>query len=124
VAVSTVGAVVYAADLALMQTFYERVVKLPVTEVGEGFVVMGQVILVEMPPEIAASFDVGVPPERRDDTAVRLVFDVPGIAAARVRAAQLGGEVDPADTIWEFGAFRVCDGHDPEGNPVQLRERL
>jgi predicted enzyme related to lactoylglutathione lyase len=124
VAVSTVGAVVYAADLELMQKFYERVVKLPVTEIGEGYIVMGQVILVEMPPEIAETFDLASPPERRDATAVRLVFDVPGLAAARVRSAQLGGEVDAADTAWEFGPYRVCDGHDPEGNPVQFRELL
>jgi predicted enzyme related to lactoylglutathione lyase len=121
---STVGAVVYAADLERMQAFYERVVKLPVTEVGEGFIVMGQVILVQVAPEGAGASAPSSPPERRDDVAVRLLFDVPGIAAARVRAAQLGGVVDPPDTTWEFGAHRVCDGHDPEGNPVQLRERL
>jgi predicted enzyme related to lactoylglutathione lyase len=122
--VSTVGAVVYAADLELMKTFYERVVKLPVTEVGEGYIVMGQVILVEMPSELAETVDRSAPRQRRDDSAVRLVFDVPGIAAARVRSAQLGGEVDPADSAWEFGPYRVCDGHDPEGNPVQFREHL
>ena len=118
------GAVIYAKDLAGMQAFYERVTKLAVTEVGDGYVLMEGLSLVALPEEIADTFEVASPPVRREETAVKLVFDVSGLAAARVRATQLGGLIDPAETEWVFGGFRVCDGHDPEGNVVQLREPL
>jgi predicted enzyme related to lactoylglutathione lyase len=118
------GAVIYAKDLDAMQAFYERVTKLAVEEVGEGYVLMDELSLVAIPEEIADTFEILSPPLRREETAVKLVFDVPGLAAARVRATQLGGMVDPADTEWEFGGWKVCDGHDPEGNVIQLRELL
>lgn len=125
--VSTVGAVIFTADLVRMQKFYERVTKLAVTDIGDGFVVMDQLILVQLPADTTAdmaALEISDPPERRDGSPVRLLFDVPGLAAARVRAAQIGGMVDPTELAWEFGAFRVCDGHDPEGNPIQFREPL
>lgn len=116
------SAVIYVKDLAPMQAFYERVAKLTVVEATDEYVEMEDLLLVAIPPEIAETFEIAAPPERREDASVKLVFDVPVLAAARVRAQQLGGVVDPPDTEWEFGAFRVCDGHDPEGNPLQLRE--
>ncbi len=105
-----------------MQAFYERVAKLTLSEVGEGYVEMADLLLVALPPEIAEAFRLSSPPARREGAAVKLVFDVPVLAAARVRATQLGGLVDAATTEWEFGPYRVCEGHDPEGNPLQLRE--
>lgn len=116
------SAVIYVKDLATMQAFYERVAKLPLVEATDEYVEMAELVLVAMPPEIADTFEVADPPVRREDAAVKLVFDVPVLAAARVRAFQLGGVVDPPDNEWEFGEFKVCDGHDPEGNPFQLRE--
>jgi predicted enzyme related to lactoylglutathione lyase len=116
------SAVIYVQDLAGMQAFYERVAKLTVSEVGDDYVEMADLLLVALPPEIADAFRIASPPERREEAAVKLVFDVPVLAAARVRATQLGGVLDAAGTEWEFGPFRVCEGHDPEGNPLQLRE--
>ena len=118
------SAVVYVKDLGRMQAFYERVAKLTVTEVDEEYVELHDLVLVRTPPEIAAGFVIGSPAVRRMDAAVKLVFDVPVLAAARVRATQLGGVLDPVATEWEFGAHRLVDGNDPEGNPVQLREPL
>ena len=34
----------------------------------------------------------------------------------------LGGLVDPPEREWTAGGLRACDGHDPEGNVLQLRE--
>jgi hypothetical protein len=53
---------------------------------------------------------------------VKLAFPVASIAQARAAAAGLGGQVDPLEREWRFGANKVCDGHDPEGNVLQLRE--
>ncbi|MCU1594478.1 MAG: hypothetical protein JWO12_1870 [Frankiales bacterium] len=116
------SAVIYVKDLASMHAFYERVAKLPTVEVTAEYVEMAELLLVAMPSDIADTFEIADPPVRREDAAVKLVFDVPVLAAARVRASQLGGVVDPPDSEWEFGDYKVCDGHDPEGNPFQLRE--
>ena len=37
-------------------------------------------------------------------------------------AARHGGALDPTAREWQFQSQRVCDGHDPEGNVIQLRE--
>ena len=63
-------------------------------------------------------------PVRRADTPIKLVFTVASIEAARVLAAARGGQIDLPEREWQFREFRVCDGHDPEGNVVQLRERV
>lgn len=36
----------------------------------------------------------------------------------------LAGVVDPPERAWTFGGYLRCDGHDPEGNPFQLREAV
>lgn len=40
----------------------------------------------------------------------------------RVTAASLGGHIKPAAAEWSARGFRACDGHDPEGNVLQVRE--
>ncbi len=62
-------------------------------------------------------------PVRRTDTPLKLAFDVDSIAAARDAALNLGGGIDPAEREWTFQGRRVCDGYEPEGNVVQLREK-
>jgi len=120
------GAVVYALDLDRMVAFYTRALGLAVEQRDEGFVVLAcgdtSVTLVQVPPHIAEQFPVSDPPQRREDTPIKLSFAVPSIAAARAAAPAHGGVVDPAEQEWEFGQVRVCDGHDPEGNVVQVRE--
>ena len=37
-------------------------------------------------------------------------------------AERLGGRVKPVHDEWEARGFRACDGHDPEGNVIQVRE--
>jgi predicted enzyme related to lactoylglutathione lyase len=120
------GAVVYAKNLARMSAFYEQVTGLPVTHFHADYAVLQsgavQLVVHSIPAHIAASITVADPPARREDTAVKLMFVVPSIAQARALAASLGGELNPPDREWQFGAYRVCDGHDTEGNVIQLRQ--
>ena len=81
-----------------------------------------QLVVVAIPERIAASIELAVPPIRRFDTPIKLVFTVADLGAARAAAKSLGGELNPPDNEWQFQGFRVCDGHDPEGNVVQFRE--
>ena len=81
-----------------------------------------QLTVVAASPQIAASIHITSPPKRREDAAVKLVFPVPSLAAARAAARALGGELNAPEQEWNFQNSRVCDGHDPEGNVIQFRE--
>jgi predicted enzyme related to lactoylglutathione lyase len=122
------GAVVYARDPERVAEFYSRVACLALARREETFVQLraGAIELVvhRIPPPIAAGIHVAEPPRRREDAAVKLVFAVDSIAAARAGAAALGGVIDPVEREWTFDGLTICDGHDPEGNVIQLRQRL
>jgi len=121
------GAVVYAKDLARVSAFYAGVLGCRVAHSEVDHVVLEspafQLVIVAIPAHIAGSIDVAEPPIRRSDTPIKLVFPVASIDTARLAAASRGGELDPPEREWRFQGFRVCDGHDPEGNVVQFRAR-
>lgn len=123
----TSGAVIYARNLGLVGEFYSAVASLAVTESESGHVAMEangfQLVVVAVPQHIAATIEVELPPVRREDTPIKLVFFVPSIEAAAAKVAQLGGQMNPAERSWQFQGAAVLDGHDPEGNVFQLRQR-
>ena len=122
-----IGAVLYAKDLQRLVEFYAAVAGLELAQVQEGFAVLGrppsQLVIVPIPPAIADTISIARPPMVREDTPIKLVFAVDDIARARARAADLGGAVKLAEREWQFDGATVCDGHDPEGNVFQLRQR-
>lgn len=75
-----------------------------------------------IPKEIADSISIASPPELRTNVPIKLFFPVASLAEARDKAASLGGALYPSDKEWGGRGFRACDGYDPEGNIVQLRE--
>jgi predicted enzyme related to lactoylglutathione lyase len=60
----------------------------------------------------------------REDAAVKPVYLVASIEAARSAVAALGGRVYDASTVATYGNVNYCDAVDPEGNVIQLAERL
>jgi predicted enzyme related to lactoylglutathione lyase len=123
----TYGAVVYAKDLGGVARFYEAVCGLPVTSESDEVVTLGsdtfEVAVVKIPEAIAVRIEITSPPVRREDTPVKVVFPVADLDAARIAAARFGGVVDPADHECSRGGWTRCDGHDPEGNVLQVRQR-
>lgn len=121
------AAVIYAKDLARLRRFYEGLAGLVITEQGEGYVVLEatgfQLSLVAMPEYIAAATQIAEPPRRREQVPVKLVYFVPSLDVLREQIPALGGGLNPVEREWLFQGARVCDGHDPEGNIFQLRER-
>jgi hypothetical protein len=120
------GAVIYALDLGRMSEFYTNVAGLRMTHAGEENAILKsntfQLTIVKIPPDIAATIEIKSPPVRREDTPIKLVFPVASIQEARNMAAQYGGELDSVEHEWEFQGQKVCDGYDPEGNVLQVRE--
>lgn len=124
----TSGAIVYAKDLGLVSAFYSAVAGMAVTESESGHVAMEangfQLVVVAVPQHIAATIQIQSPPVRREDTPIKLVFFVNSIEAAAAKVAELGGQMNPGERSWQFQGTAVLDGHDPEGNVFQLRQRV
>ncbi len=120
------GAVVYAKDIHRLARFYAAVADLEVMHEVDDHIVLEsesyELVIVAIPAEIAARIVIATPPEKRENTAVKIVFAVPSLAAAREAAERNGGELYPPGKEWRFQGLRVCDGVDPEGNVIQLRE--
>jgi predicted enzyme related to lactoylglutathione lyase len=123
------AAVLYVKDLGVVTAFYEQCLGMGVAESVEGdFAVLvsgdWELSLVAVPAAVAASIVIADPPARRETTPVKLAFDVASIEGLRPVFAGAGGQMDPAGSAREFRAHRLIDGVDPEGNVVQLRERV
>lgn len=122
-----IQAVLYAKDLPRLQAFYQGVFQLSVEHSEPDHVALGsavsQLVIVQVSSAIASTIRIADPPARRTQTPVKLVFEVKDLSAARDAALKLGGELDPATREWTFLGRRVCDGHDPEGNVLQFRQR-
>ena len=116
---------VYALDVDRVSGFYSALLSLDVAEASEGYVVLAsddvEVAVVRIMEPYASEVVVPDPPERREDTAVKPSFVVADLEAARRVAVANGGVIDPVEREWEFRGFRAVDGHDPEGNVLQVR---
>lgn len=121
------GAVLYAKDMQRLVPFYCGAVGLAVESSAVDYTVLAspafQLVVLQAPPRIAQSIEIERPPRRREGTPIKLVFHVDSIERARALADTLGGGLDPAEREWLFEGAVVCDGHDPEGNVFQLRQR-
>lgn len=120
------GAVIYAKELKRLADFYERVVGMRVCHIAKDHVMLEsgafQLVILQVPPRVAKTITVTVPPTRREDTPIKPVFFVESIARARQIAPECGGMVNAARREWSFDSVTVCDGCDPEGNVFQLRQ--
>lgn len=125
---SDAGAVLYASDMRRLAAFYSAVADLTEVQRERDFTVLenraNQLTIVAVPERVATKIGIAMPPRRREETPVKLFFAVPSIDVARESAAGLGGALDASGCEWQFRGWRVCDGHDPEGNVFQLREPL
>jgi predicted enzyme related to lactoylglutathione lyase len=61
-------------------------------------------------------------PTRRSQVPVKLCFAVRDIHDVRSAVADAGGQLD--ERVWSFGGYHRCDAVDPEGNIVQVLQRL
>ena len=116
----------YGLDLARLAAYYTTIAGFEIHEVDDGFTTLHvptlELVLVRVRPEHADAAAVASPPKRREDTPIKVSLVVPSLAEAREIAPTLGGVVDPAEAEWTWSGFTRVDGHDPEGNVVQLME--
>ena len=118
------GLFIYAKDLPRLAGFYESLLGMSRAHSASDLVVLRspdiQLTLHAIPATISASISISIPPQKREDAALKFFFTVPSIAEAAAKAPALGGEVLPEQ--WQGPGFRVCNAVDPEGNIFQVRQ--
>lgn len=122
------GAILFAANARKLAAFYREVAQLRVLTAEEEHVVLEnetfRLTVHQIPPPYVDDIAIRVPPEVREDAAIKLSFPVDSIGLAREAAARLGGCVYGEDREWVWALARVCDGWDGEGNVFQVWERV
>lgn len=108
-------AILFAKDIRRLTAFYENALELARNpersddtwvELGSGSAALA---LHAIPADIAQRIEIAEPPVPREDTAIKLVFRVPDVAAARTRVVEHGGFT-----------VNAHDAVDPEGNVFRL----
>ena len=120
------GAVIYAKDYRALARFYEHIAGLTQREADEEYVLLEvpffQLVILQIPEDIAANITIDKPPRKRESTPIKLLLNVTNIADARRAAIAFGGELNGAEKEWKFHGVKRCDGIDPEGNVFQVQE--
>ncbi len=118
--------VLFVANVARMTAFYAQVADMRVLSCDAEHTVLEswgfQLVIHRLHGEPEPAGDGPSPPSIREDAYAKLCLPVRSLAEARLAAAPLGGFIKPASAEWEARGFRACDGHDPEGNVIQVRE--
>lgn len=111
-------AIIFAKDMKRMTDFYHDALGLPVVANQPGWVEFDaggvHLALHDIPPRIAKQTIITTPPRAREETPIKLVFEVDDLDAARRHLAARGA------TMFEPRSWGSCDGLDPEGNVFQL----
>jgi predicted enzyme related to lactoylglutathione lyase len=121
------SAVLFVANVSRMTEFYRAVASMALVHEASDHAVLEiegfQLVIHALRGEPDPSPANGGPVRIREDSHIKLCFPVESIDAARTTAASLGGAIKPPAREWEARGFRACDGNDPEGNVLQVRER-
>lgn len=92
------GAAIYAKDYLALAKFYEHVAGLTQREADEEYVLLEvpsfQLVILQIPPRIAANIAIDKPPRKRENTPIKLFLNVSNIEDARQAAKVLGGELN------------------------------
>lgn len=82
----------------------------------------GCVLLHRVPAEWSS--EIASPPLLREQNPMKPVFKVRSIDAARAAVSDSDGLIFGEDREQTHGSSRYCDGFDPDGNVIQLSERI
>lgn len=118
--------VVFVADVRRMSAFYRQLASMSVLIEDDNHVVMEveglQLVIHALSGEPQVQQNAAGQVPVREDSYVKLCLPVKSISTARSIAAANGGAIKSPQHEWEARGFRACDGHDPEGNVIQVRE--
>jgi catechol 2,3-dioxygenase-like lactoylglutathione lyase family enzyme len=104
--------IIFSADVARLAHFYRDLLGLPVVRAEAGWVELDA-------GGCTIALHAGTP--KIGNWPPKLSFRAPDVAA--VRAALVRKGVTGLGPVKSTGAFDLCDGRDPDGNPIQLSSR-
>jgi predicted enzyme related to lactoylglutathione lyase len=120
------GLFIYANEAERVAQFYEAVARMTRLHAKDELIVLQspdiQLLVHQIPAEIARDIVITSPPARREGTALKFFFTVPDLDETRLLARNLGGEV--FSESWQGPGFMVCNAMDIEGNVFQVRENV
>lgn len=122
----TPAVVLFVTDVVRVAAFYETLAGMTRTAQDDDHVVLTlagfELVVHRMRGEPEPTRDASGTAAVREDSYTKTCLPVASIARAREVAAAHGGAIKPVDWEWAARGFRACDGHDPEGNVLQVRE--
>lgn len=117
--------VVFSIDVRRLADFYEAVLGTrPIDEPSGDIRLLNdreEVLIHSIPARIAKTIEIRVPPEARDGSAIKPVFDVGSLQAALHEVREKGGVV--TDRSFSLDGLIRHDVLDTDGNVIQLRCR-
>jgi predicted enzyme related to lactoylglutathione lyase len=118
------GAVLFTINLSSLASFYEHVAGMSIFQSEKDHIRLEKgsfrLTVHQIPLRYAKNIKITIPPAIRENSAIKLSFQVADIGRARQTAAGLGGAVYPPGREWHYEGMTVCDGYDPDGNVFQL----
>ncbi|RPI59557.1 MAG: VOC family protein [Lysobacterales bacterium] len=124
---STARAVLFVKDLGRVAAFYMGALGLTRVSGDKDHAILEcdgfELIVHQIPKQIADTIVITEPPVRRVWGAIRLDFPVASVADTRSLARSLGGDVDDAPPPWADRNGNFFLGHDPEGNQFGVSQR-
>lgn len=118
--------VLFVADVERVASFYTAVASMRLVFGDDDHAVLEidgfQLVVHRLRGEPEPTHDAHGRVRVREDSYFKVCLPVRSISAARSQADALGGFIRPAQHEWQARGFRACDGNDPEGNVIQVRE--
>ena len=118
------GAVLYAKNLDTLSRFYIGIGGTQTDGVVGAFVALAtsdaELIILQIPMEIASQIEIKTPPTVRSATPVKPIISVESIDDVLQILSELGGMTVPASSPWKYRKHLVQDVVDPKGNVIQL----
>jgi predicted enzyme related to lactoylglutathione lyase len=117
--------VVFSVDVPRLAAFYEAVLGAKPNHEPSGDIrLLGdreEVLIHKLPAKIAKTIELRTPPEPREGSAIKPVFDVDSLEAALEQVDTRGGVV--TGRTFSIDGLTRYDVIDPDGNVIQLRGR-
>ncbi|EKU25675.1 VOC family protein [Xanthomonas graminis] len=116
--------VIYASNIERVAEFYRKTLSLELVEQDDAFVVVGnrhyEIAVVRMAGDRTQTL-APAPLHVRTETPIKCTVLVESLEQARSAAESCGGAFKPLASAWRWREQLHLDGHDPEGNVVQVR---
>jgi predicted enzyme related to lactoylglutathione lyase len=112
--------VLWVSNLERSVQFYSAVFEAKHPYISEGFASVegnGNEVLLHLLPEEYRS-----EPTLGEENPIKPVFEVMSLDKAKLAAGSNGGRIK--SEIQEHGPWKYSDGNDPDGNIIQVRERI